>query len=130
MNDRDGDHQQELRRFRPRDEAIDEPRLQAVAEREEHRGDRHQHDQRIEAESREQGDGDVHGDRHHLAMGEIDDAHDAEDDGQAERHQPVDQAGQDAADGNVKIDFERHPAPPKHRSGRRGGRSRFACRRS
>ena len=51
----------------------------------------------------------IHGDGHHLAMGEIDDAHDAEDDRQAERHQPVDEPGQDAADGNIEIDVEAAP---------------------
>ena len=43
-----------------------------------------------------------HAHHHDLAMGEIDDADDAEDDRQAERAQAVDQAGQQAADGDVE----------------------------
>ena len=45
---------------------------------------------------REQHDGGVHRDDHHLAVREVDDAHDAEDHRQPERHQPVDQAGEQA----------------------------------
>ena len=41
-------------------------------------------------------------------MGEIDDAHDAEDHRQAKRHQPIDQTGQQAADGDIEIDVEGH----------------------
>ena len=41
-------------------------------------------------------------------MGEIDHAHDTEDDRQAERHQAVDKAGQHAADGDIKIEIKRH----------------------
>ena len=53
--------------------------------------------ERIEAEgSNEQHQARYIADDHHLAVGEIDDAHDAEDDRQAERHQPVDEAGQEA----------------------------------
>ena len=40
--------------------------------------------------------GEIHRDGHHLAVREIDHAHDAEDHRQAERHQPVDEAGQQA----------------------------------
>lgn len=36
-------------------------------------------------------------------MREIDDAHDAEDDGQAERHQAVDEAGQHALDQDFDV---------------------------
>ena len=103
-DDRDRDQQQELAVLGPRDEGIDHAVLQRIAEGEQHRGDRHQHHQRIEMEGGEQRHRDIHRDRHHLAVGEIDDAHHAEDHRQAERHQAVDQAGQHAADGDIEID--------------------------
>ena len=120
-------HQQhELAVLGPVDERIDQPALHDVAEREQHGRDRHHHRQRVEAVVREQHHREVHGDGHHLAVGEIDHAHDAEDDRQAERHQPVDEAGQQAADGDVEVDFCGHRRscqreqlrPRRDRSGR------------
>ena len=109
-DDRQRHQQQELAVLRPGDEGIDQSRLQRVAEHEQHRGDRHHHDQRIEVKCGKQHDREIHRDRHHLAMGEIDDAHHAENDREPERHQAIDQAGQNSADGNVQIDVERHRA--------------------
>ena len=60
---------------------------------------------------RAQHDGEEHGDSHHLAMGEIDDPHHAENDRQPERHQAVDQTGQNSTDGDVEINLKRHPSP-------------------
>ena len=61
----------------------------------------------------------IHRDRHHLAMGEVDDAHHAEDDRKPERHQAVDEAGQNAADGDIQVDVERHQRRPQFMSGER-----------
>ena len=70
-------------------------------EHEQRGGDRHQQQERIELQRAEQHQRQVHGQRHHLAMREVDDAHHAEDDRQAERHQPVDETRQQAAGGDV-----------------------------
>ncbi len=126
-DDRQRHHQQKLAVLRPGDERIDQARLQRVAEDEHHRRDRHEHDQRIEMKRREQHDRDIHRDRHHLAMGEIDDAHHAENNRQPKRHQAVDQTGQNTGDGDIQINVKRHrrvPAFPRtgphDRSGYRG----------
>ena len=110
-------HQQhELAVLGPVDEGIDQPALHDVAEREQHRGDRHHHRQRVEAIVREQRHRQVHGNGHHLAVGEVDHAHHAEDDRQPERHQPVHEAGQQAADGDVEIDLGGHSTIPEARA--------------
>jgi hypothetical protein len=72
--------------FRPADERIDHPGLHHVAEREQHGRDGNQHDQGIEAEGRKQGHREIHGNGHHLAMGEVDDPYHAENDRKPERH--------------------------------------------
>ena len=95
----------------PGDEEIDQAALQYIAENEQHRRDRNEQDQRIEMEAGAEHDRQEHGDCHHLAMREIHDAHDAEDDRQPERHQAVDQAGQHPADGDVQINVKRHRSP-------------------
>ena len=51
---------------------------------------------------------DEHGDRHHLAMSEINDPHHAENDRKPERQQAVNKAGQNSADNDVEIDVESH----------------------
>ena len=86
----------------PRDERIDEARLQQVAEDEECRGDRQHGDERVEPERGEQDGRRVHRDGHHLAVREVDHPHHAEDHRQAERHQAVHQARQDAGDDYVE----------------------------
>ena len=103
-NDRQRHQQQELRMLRAGDEGIDQSKLQHIAEREHHGGDWNEQKQRIKMEAGAEHYRDEHGDGHHLAVGEIDHAHHAEDDRQAERHQPVHQAGQNSADGDVEID--------------------------
>ena len=103
---RDRDQQQELAVLRPRDERVDQA---APAARSRSANSTAAIGTSITSGSRwkagNSDDRDIHRDRHHLAMGEIDDAHHAEDDRQAERHQAVDEAGQDAADGDVEIDI-------------------------
>jgi hypothetical protein len=47
----------------------------------------------------------VHGDGHHFAVSEIDDAHNAENHRESERHQAVDKGGQYPADGGIGIDL-------------------------
>src|SRR5262249_11313865 len=88
--------------------------------------------ERVEAETAEQHDGKVHGDGHHLAMGEIDDAHDPENDREADRHQAVDKAGQKTADRDVEIDLCGHRSVlpqgrsrPSHSPRRRALRSPY-----
>ena len=85
-----------------------EARLQHVTKRKQHRRDRHQHHQRIELEGGEQDNRDIHRNRHHLAVREVDDTHDPEDHRQPECHQAIDQAREHPADGDVEIDRERH----------------------
>ena len=46
----------------------------------------------------------IHGEHGELAVREIDDAHHAEDDRQAERHQPVHEAGQHALDQDFGVE--------------------------
>ena len=109
-DDRHRHQQHELAVLGPVDERIDDAGLQEVAEREQGGGRRHQHDERVEPQRGEGDDGRIHGERHHLAVGEVDHAHDAEDDGQAERHQAVDEAREQAVDGHVEVDLCRHLA--------------------
>src|SRR5262249_38704728 len=56
----------------------------------------------------------IHGEDGELAMGEIDDAHHAENHREAERHEAVDQAGEDALDDDIQGD-RRHSSPAPRR---------------
>ena len=123
QNNRDSDQQYELTVFRPADERIDQPTLHGIAEYEQNAGDRQHHQQGIKAEAGEQDHSEIHRDGRHLTVGKIDHADHAENHGEAERHQAVDKAGQDAAHGNVEIDISRHNAPAAQRSDR-GSRGR------
>jgi hypothetical protein len=105
---RDRHQQHELRVLGSSDERINEGALERVAEGEE-RG-RHRHDckERIEPERGEQHHRSVHGDGHHLAVGEVHHPHDAENDRQPERHQAVDEAGEQPRDDDVGDQVGRH----------------------
>ncbi len=76
------------------DEGLDQAPLQAVAQAEEEDGNQRQAERGGICRTSKARPGEVHADDHHLAVGEVDDAHDAEDHRQAERHQAVDHAGQ------------------------------------
>ena len=75
----------------------DQRLVQQAAEHEEHRtGDDRRHDgadvgaeHRADAERRERVPGEVHAEHQQVALAEIDDAHDAEDDPEADAHQAV-----------------------------------------
>ena len=67
-----------------------------VANGEKDRGHRQRRHERIDVEQAENDEARVHGEHRELAMREIDHAHDAEDYGQPERHQSVDEAGENA----------------------------------
>jgi hypothetical protein len=111
----DRDQQDELAVLGPIDERVDDAGLQRIAEHEQNAGERDNHRQRVEPERGERYDGEVHRDRHHLAVGKIDDAHDAKNDREAERHQAIDEAGQKTAHRDVEIDLCRHRSvlPPR-----------------
>ena len=98
QQDGDGEQQQELLMLGPSDEGRDQAALQGIAHGEEEEGDHGQAEQGRDLEVLEAHPGEVHADHHHLAVREVDDAHDAEDHRQAERHQPVDHAGEQAVD--------------------------------
>ena len=52
----------------------------------------------LHAERREDIEGGVHAEHHELALGEVDDPHDAEDERQADAHQAVDRADRQAGE--------------------------------
>ena len=107
-DDGDGDQKHELAVLGAIDERINDRALHQIAEREQNRRDRHQHDQRIEAKRREENDHEVHRDRHHLAVRKIDDPDDAENHRKAECHQAIDKARQYTADCDFQNDFGCH----------------------
>ncbi len=87
--------------FRTGDETIDHRCLQEITESEKNRGNRDERDKGVEIQESKSEHGDVHRHRHNFAMREVDDARNAEDDGQAERHQAVDQPREHARDDDV-----------------------------
>ncbi len=107
-NDRETDEQDELIVLRPPDERLHDDPLQGPADDEEQRRDRNGREDRIEMQRGEQDEGRVHRQHGELAMGEIDDAHDPEDDGKPERHQAVDEAGQHALDEDFEVEGKGH----------------------
>ena len=99
--------------------------LQQVSECEQRGGDQRQAQQRIDAERAKEDERGEHAEHHHLAMREIDDADDAENDRQPERAQAIDQPRQQAADGDIEIESAGHVRLDGYASRRWPGRTRF-----
>ena len=102
----------EVEMLRPMDERLHDEALQRPADHEEQSRHRNRGEDRIDMQRSEEHEGRIHRQHGEFAVGEIDDAHDAEDHRQPERHQPVDEPSQQPADGNVEIDVERHEPGP------------------
>ena len=101
--------------LRARDERIDEPGLQQIAEDEERRRDRQHGEKRIELERGEEHRRHVHGDGHHLAVREVHHAHHTENHREAESHQAVHEARQDAREDDVRDEIGgRHQPEPNY----------------
>lgn len=104
-------HQQdELLVLRPRDERLHHCSLQAVADDEEGDRDRQAGDDGVEFEQAEENESRVHRQHGEFAMREIHDAHDPENDRQAERHQAVDEACEHALDQDFDGERKGHRA--------------------
>ena len=90
------------------DDAVDQSALHDEAQGEE--GGRAQGKTRvgIEPEARGEQEGQVHAPDHHVAVGEVDHAHDAEDQGQAHRHEAVDASEQEAVEKALGDQHEVH----------------------
>src|SRR5262249_54573470 len=88
----------------------DDEALQAVAEREEQRGEDHGRNVRIEPEQAVGEERREHGGAQERAMGEVDDVQDAVDQGEAERHQRVDRAGEKPVEDGRNQDGRRQHA--------------------
>ena len=97
-HERDAQHQENLHLVRRVDDAIDELALDDEAGDEQDRGGTHESDVRIDAEPGGAEPGQVHRPHHEVAVGEVHDAHHAEDQREADRHQAVDAAEEQAAD--------------------------------
>ena len=106
VDDDDGqpDQQNELLIVRTADEGIDQRRLQHEAHGKERGRNRRDGNQRVEPIEFEQEKGRIHRDHRELAMREVHHPDDAENHRQPERHQPVDEPGQNALDDDVEID--------------------------
>ena len=88
--------EKDLRHVAERQDPADQEVLQQHADHEQDRhrdGKRHQ---RIDPEARREEEADVHADHHEFALGEVDDLHDAEDQRDADAHQRIDSADQQA----------------------------------
>ncbi len=100
----------------------DQVAVQQPADREHDRsGERGAHDRRdVGAEKRQHAEaghqvvGDVHAEHHEIAVGEVHDPHDAEDEAEADAHQPVDAADQQARSQGLK-DVDEDPLQFFHR---------------
>ena len=86
------------------DDPAHDQRVDDEADDEEQR-DRHEHDEvGIDREGDERPEGEVHPEHQELAVGEVDDAHDAEDQGEPDRDQGVDPPEQDRRDDELGED--------------------------
>src|SRR5213592_3889292 len=83
----------------PHDEHVDEP-AHAVEDRDRDQ----QHDVRVEPLEREREEGEVHAEHEKLAVGEVDHAHDAEDQREADGDEGVDDPEQDRRDRELRDD--------------------------
>ncbi len=82
---------------------------------------------RADSELREAEEGRIHGDHHELALGEIDDAHDAEDQVQPDADEAVDPAEQDAGDQDVEERFHQPGAASRARNAGPAGCTLATC---
>ena len=94
--------------FRARDEGMNYKRLERITENKKCRGHRQHGDERIDVQCEKQNDAGIHGERHHFAVGEVHQAGHAEDHREAERHEPVNDAGQNAGDDDIGEDNKVH----------------------
>ena len=91
----------------------------------EHHAQRRRH-QRVEPERQIQPEHGVHADHHELAVGEVDDLHQPEDEAQARRDERVDEAHQEPADDGLDDDLGGQGILPGSGLGRHGAASRFS----
>ena len=95
------------------DDAIDQASLHDDAEQEERGRAEHESDVGIDAGLRREKVGEVHPPYHHVAVREIDDAHDAEDEREPHGHEAVDTAEEDPADQPLEDEGRIHVRSPE-----------------
>src|SRR3954466_6100915 len=85
--------------------------LDQHAHQEEHGHGDQERDDRIDAEPGREEVADVHSQHHELALGEIHDLHDAEDERDADAHERIDAPDEQAVDDGLRDDFHHEVAP-------------------
>jgi hypothetical protein len=103
---------EDLRQHGRVDDAPDDRVVERRPEGEEQERRERQREDRVELPQGEAPEAGVHAQHQELAVGEVHDVHDAEDQRQAHGHQRVDQADEDAGEERLEQELRGHLEPP------------------
>lgn len=106
-NEADADGEQDLVLWQRVQHAVDDGPLQERSEEPHHRVDDHHGDERVDPRHGEEEVREVHPHHHQLAVGEVDDPHHPEDDGQADADEGVGSSHEDAGEQRLQEEVHR-----------------------